>query len=86
MCWCGAAIRGGGQSAERLAKQPLLCPGRACWHRKGFGGAIGVVWVSRPRRAACWGGGQDQSGRRWEGAREGAQGDFDFVTSLPRNS
>ena len=31
-------------------------------------------------------GGQDQSGRRWEGAREGAQGDFDFLTSLPRNS
>lgn len=51
MYWCGAAIRGGGRSAERLAKQPLLCPGRACWHRKGFGGAIGVVWVSRTRRA-----------------------------------
>lgn len=49
----GDAVRaalGGGRSAEKLAKQPPLRPGRARWYRKGFG-AIGVVWVSRSRRA-----------------------------------
>ena len=76
MCWCGSAICGGGQSAERLAKQPLLCPGRACWHRKGFGGAIGVVWVSRPRRAACWAGGPGSKRAAVGGGEGGGTGGF----------
>lgn len=55
MRW-GLRSAAGGRSAERLAEHPLLRPGRACWHRKGFR-AIGVVWVSRPRRAG--------GGREW---------------------